>query len=182
MTKFNAHIFRLNITVSFFLLPLLLHSQILKTYSYAGFSINLSSKWVLKSESTVNSPLFAFLKPSNVYLGISLTKIPSGSNPIISNSEASKIKPEMMAALKQRGVIISKFSLIASTFLNKKCFQTKAIIKDPEYLNGIVQYYNTIQFIHNGYLFNIVSNIPVSNNSLKEIDFINKQLETIIFF
>ena len=181
MNKFIKQIF-ISFIIFFFLQPRFLYSQIFHTYPYAGFSISLNSKWNIKSESNINSPLFAYLKLNKMYLGINLTKIPIGSNPIISQREALKIKPELITSLKQRGVTVNTFDITESSFKGQKCFKTNATIQDPEYYNGILQYYNTIQFIHHGFLFNIVCSIPVSNNSVKEIAFIKKELETIILY
>lgn len=182
MKKEGVIFFNIKFFIIFLIFPILSKSQILKKFDYAGFSINLSPKWIIKKESTINSPLFVYITSSNIAIGIKLTKIPNNTYPIISQSEANKIKPQMVTSLRQRGVVVNTFTMVKSTFKNKDCFKINGLIKDPEYFNGISQYYNTIQLIHNGYLFNIICNIPVSNNSDKEINFIKSQLETIQFY
>lgn len=175
-----------NLLVRFILFPILSFSQELKnnfyTNSDAGFSIIFSKEWQVKAKETKTTPLSAYNESKNEIVFISLAHVSSSISPQYSKEEADATKPQIINALKQRGVTIDKISVSPGNFLGRKCLITVAYIKDPGLFDGQQQYYRTVQFIHRNYMYNIICGIPISNFTNDALKFVDTQLETMKFF
>lgn len=175
-----------NLLVCFILFPVLSFSQELKnnfyTNSDAGFSISFSKEWQVKAKEIKTAPLSAYNESKNEIVSIGLAPVSSSITPQYSKEEADAAKPQIINALKQRGVTIDKISVSPGSFLGRKCLITVAYIKDPGLFDGKQQYYRTIQFVHSNYMFNIICGIPISNFSDSNLKFVDTQLQTMKFF
>lgn len=171
-------------SLAFLLLILQLNvsGQQIKSFPDAGFSINLSKKWIIKPNNKTHSPLFASVNKSNLFISIKLTDFVTTKIPAFSIDEALKLKSQITSALKQRGVTIYEIKVIPGIFQEKRCFLINTLISDPKYLNGKSHYYNTIQLLHKKYLFVISYNIPNTKNTQRDLEFVSEQLKTIKFY
>jgi len=169
--------------------PLLLNAQANKLNRYAnteaGFSISLNNNWKVAAESKKWNPMIFYNKPKNQQISIGLSKAPGNVKPEYTPEEAEATKAQIVEIFGKGNGGTTKLDTIYAypdTFAGEKCITFVAHLKNPGILSGVPAVYKSIQFIHRGYLLNIVYCVPLANSGDKELKLIDSQLKMIKLF
>lgn len=165
-------------------MPILSIGQSLKNNYYlnsqAGFSIKFEKDWNVKMPNKETNPVLA-AKSKLQIISVGLIPVAPDFKPEYTQIEADVAKSKIVEALKAKKTIIDKISVTPGIFLGRKCLITIAHLTETRGKENIPTYHKTIQLVHKKKLFSIIYTLPLSKLTNKELELMEKQINTIKF-